>query len=327
MRVDEAALRERVAATLFPSLRLAAGDFTMARPDPSGTSSSIFLIHADNLPPLLLRAFKRRVQAVRNVQALRHLEQQGVRAPRLVFHDLSRGSRLLRSPDGALPFLTVETWVEGTRVTDLTDRRTLHAARLKVAALLARFHAVTRDRWGRPGRPRRVPYVAHTLRKVRAQLRRVAARDWLRPADIERIRDAFDSWRARIAQFSTFNLVHKDANPDNFILDTEGAIVPVDLHRVAYAPFPEELVTALHHVCPEDPEGERVVLEAYFARGNDEAKEIFEAIRGFFEPLYFLKKLHRRAERTGPERLPGHRRMYCGELAAIRRWEGSAASG
>jgi len=69
----------------------------------------------------------------------------------------------------------------------------------------------------------------------------------------------------------------------------------VDLHRLAYEPFPEEVVNALYHFCRKDPPlGDRFI-EAYVTYAGGNARGVFEATRGFFEPINYLKRMSRRA--------------------------------
>ena len=295
MPVDDR-LGEYIASALLPSLGHAGLPFSLEVPPASGTRTTITLLRAAGMPPLLLRQFKHRSQAVRNCQALRHLESLGLPAPRLVSHDLSRAARILGGR-GRAPFTTAETWIEGQRVSSLAGpaRR---AALTRVAELLARFREVRRSRWGRPARGSLLPYASVTLFDARRMAGAILRRGWLDGDESARLIDRLRLWSGVLHGLGPFSLLHKDANPDNFILRASGDVVPVDLHRLAYGPFPEELVTALHHFCPLDPSEADLFLEAYFTRGAESAAATFHASRPFFECLYFLKKLAARSRRT-----------------------------
>lgn len=289
-----------VESAVLPAMGLAGRLFTIAPPPEGGTRSSLYLIGAEGMPPLLMRAFTHRSQAARNAEALRHLDQLELPAPRLVFHDLSRSSRLLPGGDGALPYITVETWIEGTRHASIADPKLAASATLQVATMLARYHGATRAAWGRPGsdlRGRLRSFVSYTMNGARRITQTLASTGWLGREEAAGVTSRLESWRGLIGSLGTFHLVHNDANRHNVIVTPQGKVVPVDLHRLAYEPFVEEVINALYHFCRKDDElGERF-LSAYFARASERSREIFETTRGFFTPLNYLKKMYRRSTR------------------------------
>ena len=177
MLLSGKAAEQYIARAVLPAMGIAGRQFIATPPPEAGTRSSIHLIQAEGIPPLLLRAFEHRGQAVRNAEALRHLEQLGLPAPRLVFHE-------------AWPaHITVETWVEGTRHAALTDAAIAREAALDIASLLARFHAVTREVWGRPSTPVRArvfSFGSSTLVVARRMVKDLRARGWLDDQEIGR---------------------------------------------------------------------------------------------------------------------------------------------
>lgn len=301
----EAATRY-VEGTILPAMGIQGRAFTISPPPEGGTRSSLFLTRIEGMPPLLLRAFQHRRQAVRNAEALRHLDQLELPAPRLVFHDLSRRSRLLPAAEGPLPYVTVETWIEGTRHASIVDPDLAGSTALEVAALLARFHGATRAGWGRPGselRGRLRSFVSYTMSGSRRIADSLASTGWLGRDEARTVISRFASWREVVGRLDTFNLVHNDANRHNFVVTASGDVVPVDLHRLAYEPFVEEVVNALYHFCRKDTELAERFLAAYFARSSERSREIFETTRGFFEPLNYLKKMYRRGTQPPGGRL------------------------
>jgi len=301
------ALRDYIATTVLPSMGIRRREFSVAPPAAGGTRSALFLIRAEKMPPLLLRAFERRSQAVRNAEALRHLDALRLPAPRLVYYDLTFHRRMIPGQAGGLPFITIETWIDGTRHADLHDPAISGPAALEVARLLARFHAVTRRRWGRASGGRFRSFASYTLLAVRRMAAGLGERGWLDDGTNRRTLDAFASWHARIGSITPHNLVHNDANRHNFIVSATGEVTPVDLHRLSYEPFPEELVNALYHFCRKDAELDNRFRESYFETAGPAARELFEATRGFFEPLNYLKKMYRRATASDP--LPDDAKM------------------
>jgi len=299
MNID--ALRDYIASTVLPSMGIRKREFTITPPDSGGTRSSLFVIRAGGMPPLLMRAFGHRSQAVRNAEALRHLDALQLPAPRLVYYDLTFHRRLLPGQTGALPFITIETWIEGTRHADLDDPESTPAA-LSVARLLARYHAVTRRRWGRASGGRFRSFVAYTMLGVRRMAAGLRDRGWLLPEEERGMLDAFAAWQRPIAAIPSHNLVHNDANRHNFIVAQSGEVFPVDLHRLSYEPFPEELVNALYHFCRKDPDLAARFTLAYFNVAGEEARMLYDRTRGFFEPLNYLKKMYRRSTAASPPR-------------------------
>jgi len=275
-----------IARSVLPAMGIAGRSFALRAPRQAGTRSSLHVVDAEGIPLLLLRVFDHRGQAARNAAALRHLEARGLPAPRLVFHEGWRSN------------ITVETWIEGTPHADLADAKTASAAALGVATLLARFHAVTRASWGRPEaalRPRLVSFAAAALRSARRMLWRLAGGGWFAGSQAAALQARFGSWKEAISTLDTFSLVHNDANRHNFLVGSEGQVTPVDLHRLAYEPFPEEVVNALYHFCRKDADLGELFLRRYFLTAGEASQRTFDRTRGFFEPLNYLKKMHQRS--------------------------------
>jgi len=285
-----------VARWLLPVMGISGRTFTAEPPASPGTRSRLRVVRIEGMPPLLLRAFSLRRQAVKNAEALRHLDALGLAAPRLVAHDLSaRPGRIFRAED-ADPFVTVETWIEGTPHAELKEKAFASEQTLQVARVLARWHAVTRQSWGRPSGQRFRSFPSYTLLGVRRMTRALGARGWLAEAESRRLWQRFGAWQDVLGALDVFSLVHNDANRHNFVLTPGGEMVPVDLHRVSYEPFAEEVVNASYHFCRKDAALEQRFLETYFEHADAAARETWEATRGFFEPLNYLKKMYRRAE-------------------------------
>ncbi|MGH9870127.1 MAG: phosphotransferase [Candidatus Polarisedimenticolia bacterium] len=292
------ALTDYVARGLLPIMGIPGRAFTLEPASPGTTRSRLLLVRIEGMPPLLLRAWERRRQGFKNAEALRHLDGLGLAAPRLVAHDLSaRPARLLRGEAGA-PIVTVETWIEGAPHADLSEADA-SVATLRVAGLLARWHGVTRLRWGRPGGGRIWPFAAYTLAGVRRMGHALAAGGWLEEGEARDMQRRFASWRGAIGSIDTFNLVHNDINRRNVIVTSTGEVVPVDLHRLSYEPFPEEVVNASWHFCRKDEALRARFMETYFEHAGHGARVAWEALRGFFEPLNFLKKMYRRGITVG----------------------------
>src|SRR5213594_1806170 len=269
---------EYVARAVLTEMRIAGRRFTVAPPPVQGTRSSLHLVRADGMPPLLMRAFAHRGQAARNANSLRHLDTVGLPAPRLVFHDLWP------------VHVTVETWIEGVRHADLEKSEAAGVAALEVAGVLARYHAVTRTVWGRPNlalRARVFSFVGSTLVIARRMVGDLSARGLLSEAEAGHLIDRFASWKETIGGITTFSLVHNDANRHNFVVASSGEVTPVDLHRLAYEPFPEEVINALYHFCRKDAAMSGRFLDRYFASTGGQAYAMFDRTRGFFEPLNY----------------------------------------
>lgn len=294
MNRDEA--RDYVSSWLLPRMGLAGRHFTLDPPPHPGTRSSVFVLRAESMPPLLVRSFRQRRPCVRGIAALRHLETLQLPGPRLVHAEMPRRGFGLLPSTGR--FLTVETFVEGTPHARLEPGR-VGDATLKVARLLARFHGIVRPQWG-PVDGRRIrSFGSHTLAGVRRMVRELHATGWL-AEEADGLEDLFEQWRSRLDAIRRFSLVHNDANRHNVIVDEAGRITPIDLHRIAYEPFPEEVINALYHFCRKDA-GLAARFEAiYFRRAGEESRKLFEETRGFFEPLNYLKKMYRRARRASP---------------------------
>jgi hypothetical protein len=287
-----------VARWLLPVMGISGRSFTTAPPRTEGTRSSVRVVRIDGMPPLLLRAWDQRRRAVKNAEALRHLDALGLAAPRLVAHDLTaRPGRLWRADSGN-PFITVETWIEGTPHADLSGQDAGEGA-LQVARVLARWHAVTRLRWGRPSGQHFRSFASYTLLGVRRMTRALAADGWISGAESRILDQGFSSWHDRLSALEVFSLVHNDANRRNFIVTATGEPVPVDLHRVSYEPFAEEVVNAVYHFCRKDDSLRDRFLETYFEHAEPASREAWSALRGFFEPLTYLKKMSRRAGALG----------------------------
>jgi len=287
-----------VAASLLPALGLE-GRPTVEAVTKGGTRSAVHLIRLEGTPAFLLRSWARRDPAARTVLALRHLEALGLPAPRLVWCDLSRWRRLAPVPWRA-PWRVVESWIEGTRFSSLEGDLERREGSLGIAEVLARYHAVTRARWGRLDRPSLAAWSGSTLRVLRRMMGRLERHRWLDRGEVGRLSVRIEAWRPVIARIRTFSLTHSDPNRHNFVRGLDGSMIPVDLHRLGYRPFAEELVNAVYEYCRKDPPLTQPFLDAYFARAGSAARQSFDESRRFFELLFLIRKMHRRMEWRSP---------------------------
>ena len=287
--------RAYVARVLLPSLGLEGRPFTSEPPAPGGTASRASKVIIEGAPTVLLRLFEDRGRALRSAAALRHLEDLGLPAPRLVHADTGLLNRLRRR--FPLPcYATAETWIEGIRAVDTPDER---GTALGIAALLARFHAFTRPRWGRPDRlPDPRSYAPAVLALAQSMIRRLRVRGILSPEEAVETSSRFAAWRTRLEEIGTFHLVLNDANRRNFILAPDGGIVAIDVQRISYEPCSEEIANALYHFCRHDDRLASLFVAAYLERASLSSRETWGRTAPFFTALNTLKRIHRR---TGPE--------------------------
>ena len=89
--------------------------------------------------------------------------------------------------------------------------------------------------------------------------------------------------------------MHNDANRHNVIVTPGATVVLIDLHRLSYEPFEEEVVNALYHFCRKDADLGREFLAAYLDRVDAGARAAWDFFGGFFTAINYLKRMHRRA--------------------------------
>jgi len=276
---------------LLPSLRLESRPFVIQRPAAGGTSSRAFKVVIERAPTLLLRTFDDIGRARRAAAALRHLEERRMAAPRLMFADISWTNRFTRT-NGLPRYAIAETWIDGQRALEAKDEA---GTALMVAALLARFHSVSRSSWGRPGAvPDLRPYAATTLRLSAKMIRELAGRGVLSEGEAAEAKSRFESWRPALMRIGAFQLCLNDANRRNFIITEDAGLVAVDVERVSYEPCPEEVANALYHFCRRDENLAKRFLRAYLAAASRSARDIWDRTGDFFTVLNTLKRLHRR---------------------------------
>ncbi len=297
-------IHDYVGRTVLPSLGIGKRSFAIEPPPDAGTRSSLWLIRIEGMQPLLLRSFARRRQARASVAAMRHMEALDLPAPRVVFHAIRMAPWLTGIIGiGGPRCVTIETWIDGLSHARLTDPATAGTAALKTAELLARMHQISRAQWGRPDRPRVDSFADCALGVARKMIRDLGRGGWLDAAARERTEGGLQSWRDRVDAIQSFSLVHNDVNRHNVVVAADGEVALVDLHRIAYEPFPEEVLNASYHFCRKDPALAARFEETYFARAGDAMRRLFDETRDFFEPLHYLKKMHRRAMTHGLGRL------------------------
>lgn len=286
-------VRDYLERRFLPALGIAGRGVEVSPPRRPGTRSQVLILTVEGLGPVLMRTWNSRATARRNVAALRHLDQVGLPAPRLVYQDLAVAARWIRVAAGGPAYVTIETFVEGDRLSDLEEGPGRQLALDAAASLLRRYRLVTRPVWGRPDREATGSWMGHALAGARRMMREVRGAGWLSGEDHDSILSTLASWSAEIDRLTPFSLVHKDVNGDNLILTSTGEVIAIDLHRLAYEPFPEELLNAARHLMPDQPERAARFAAIYFGDGSEGARETFERTRGFFEPFYALKRLYR----------------------------------
>jgi Ser/Thr protein kinase RdoA (MazF antagonist) len=280
---------------LLPALGLARHPFVVQSPGSGGTSSRAFKVVIERGPALLLRIFDDAARARRTAAALRHLEKRGVPAPRLKHADLSPVNRIARR-NGFPLYATAETWIDGVRALEAPNPESVA---MLAAELLARFHAISRSRWGRPGGlPELRPYAATLMAQALALLSDLEARRILDEREAGAARARVLGWKPALMRIGTFHLCHNDANRRNFILTPEKALVAVDVRRISYEPCAEEVANALYHFCRSDASLAARFLERYLKSATPSCRTTWERAGAFYTFLNTLKRLHRR---TGPQ--------------------------
>jgi Ser/Thr protein kinase RdoA (MazF antagonist) len=129
-------------------------------------------------------------------------------------------------------------------------------------------------------------------------VRDLRAHEWLTEEQHRKLDTALAAWRGPLARLRPFHLVHNDANRHNVMVTPEGQVVLIDLHRLSYEPFEEEVVNALYHFCRKDAALEREFLAAYLDRVDAGARAAWDFSSGFFTAINYLKRMHRRAHQN-----------------------------
>lgn len=291
-------IRDYVGRRVLPSLGIGVCPFTVEPPPDLGTRSSLWLVRIEGRQPLLLRSHAHPRQASASVAAMRHMEALSLPAPRVVYHHIPIAAWLI--PGRGPRCTTVETWIDGIAHARLSDPAAIGPATLKVAQLLARLHSVTRRQWGRPDRPGSGSFSRRAVALARRMLRDLVKTGWLDEESRSRVESELAASRERIDAIRSFSLVHNDLNRHNVVVGADGSLALVDLHRIAYEPFPEEVLNAAYHFTRKDADLGAQFEETYFEHAGEPSRRLFYETRGFFEPLHFLKKMHRRARLLGP---------------------------
>ncbi|HXI02958.1 MAG TPA: aminoglycoside phosphotransferase family protein, partial [Candidatus Saccharimonadales bacterium] len=290
---------------LLPQLGLRNHPFVVKAPGASGTASRTARIVVERGPVILLRIFPNRARARRNGAALELLGRMDLPAPRLMLEDTNPANRLIR-PSGMPRWVTAETWIDGTPAVEAPEKETEKIA-LMVASVLARYHAVTRGRWGRPGLlsdPR--PYHSHVLGIARRMIRDLSVRGILGPAVAATAEERFTAWRRNLMKLGTFQLTHRDANRRNFIVPADKkatTIVPVDLQRLMFGAGSEDVADALHHFCRHSPSLARKFVNHYLEEAAPASRLTWTRTGEFFIALNALKRLHKGTTPGAPDRL------------------------
>jgi hypothetical protein len=296
-----------VREVLLPALDLRHHPFVVQRPPGGGTVSSLVKVVVERGPVLLVRIWSSRGRARANAAALRFLEARGLPGPRLKLEDTGAANVLLR-PKGLPRWVTAETWVEGTPAVEVPSGEAERVA-LLVASVLARYHAVTRSRWGRPGPlwdPR--PWHAFVLATARTMIRDLAGRGVLRAAQAEEARHRYGIWKSSLMKVGTFQLVHRDVNRRNVIVPEDRKrqeVTLVDLHRLSFRTGAEDVADALHHFCRADGALGRKFLARYLDEAAPSSRVCWERTGPFFVAVNALKRLHRRTDPAAADRLGG----------------------
>jgi len=290
-----------VRQAILPSLALQKHPFVIQRPGAGGTSSRAYRIVIERGPSLLLRFFDDLGRARRSVQALKHLERYGLPAPRLKHADVGILNRISRT-NGIPRYSTTETWIDGTRALESPDE---NGTALQVAELLAKFHAVTRSRWGAPtfvGEVR--PYARTTMRLATGMILGLQARGVLSPSEAAEASSRFNAWMGMLLRTTTYHLCLNDANRRNFIVTPEKTLVAIDVERISYEPCSEEVANALYHFCRRDESLALRFVEAYLAAATPSCRETWRRTGPFFTALNTLKRLHHRSAQSMAGRAP-----------------------
>jgi len=167
-----------------------------------------------------------------------------------------------------------------------------------VARVLARYHSVSRSRWGRPeGLPEVRPYHMATLGLVMRMIRDLSTGGVISHEDAGLAQSRFGAWKGALMKLGTFHLVHNDASRCNFIISGEKKnkeVFPIDVQRISYEPCSEEVANAIYHFCQSNDLLASKFLEAYLGAATPSCRETWNRTGEFFSALNMLKRLHHR---------------------------------
>jgi hypothetical protein len=290
---------------LLPSLGLGNHPFVVKATGREGTSSHLSRIVVERGPSLLVRSFTSRGRAARNGAALRLLADRGLPAPKLIFADISPANPLLRRR-GLPRWATTEEWIDGIPAVEAAGTD-LEKIALQVATILARYHGVTRGRWGGPGFPGDLrPFAAHTLATARRMLGDLVRRGIMKGSAAESARGRYDGWRRQLMKIGTFQLIHRDANRRNFVIPADKkaeGVIPIDLHRLSFGAGAEDIADALHHFCRSSESLSRRFIDRYLDEAQPASRLCWDRAGSFYIALNALKRLHKRTDPAAVNRI------------------------
>jgi len=281
---------------ILPALGLQNHPFIIQRPGAGGTSSAAYKLVIERAPTLLVRIFDDIGRARRSAHALKHLERHDLPAPRLRHADVSFLNRFART-NGIPRYSTTETWIEGTRALEQPDET---AVALSVAELLARYHSVSRSRWGQPTLVGEVrPYAKTTMRLATGMILGLQARGVLSPSQATEALTRFNAWMPMLLRSTTYHLCLNDANRRNFIVTPQKSLVAIDVQRITYEPCSEEIANALYHFCRRSEALALLFVEKYLEAATPSCRLTWSRTGPFFVALNTLKRLHHRTAQAG----------------------------
>ena len=255
-RAVEAYVRDR----LFPALGRATTPFRVDVPG-EGLRSLVFFVIPKSGPSLVVRCVPSRDDASWLAAAVDLFQQHRLPSAHAIYRDLSLWTRWRR---GWRVF--VEELVDGTALGGETDP----AALASVGETYARVHAVDREGWDRPHRPRSDDMIEQWTSWAEKVARRVGSAA-LDPLAREFEKAALELRARRPVALRRYALCHNRVTPDNVIVRAGGPACLIDLERVKFGSHLQELAKIRNGVLSGDETRFAALLAGYLRAAPKES--------------------------------------------------------
>ncbi len=273
------------------ALGLAPGQSVRLVKPPFGRAPHTFLVQADGSVMGVLHA----VRSHRSLERLRmgreQLQEQGVPVARLMWSDESRWARLRRGT-----YLVVESYIDGTPLAEVADRREALDA---LARTLARLHGRERRGWGGLRTGRSTGYGRFRMKEITSTLKQMVRLKALTRPESQRIERSFAGWKERLDGLSCFQLIHDDLHLNNILVGRDGTPHLIDLRCLRYDRRERDLARAVTQLFDFDAHVTSRFLDLYAREAVEPDRKLLQfetAARG----LRYWANLWERAERAGP---------------------------
>ncbi len=275
-------LEHYIYSTILPAVHKPGASFTL-QPTDLGNRNVIFFFTIENLPPLILKGYRKKSRFKKALRGSRLLAQHGINVPHLYFSD---SAQTCFREFGC--YLVCEEKIAGKSLAEFEDIKEFVPS---VARCYAQLHRAREPHWKSLFSVSLLRYRSSVMSDMEERL------DYLDRWNPQRFssktmgscRTWFYKRKASLNSLQGFSLCHGDVNRKNIIISESGDIFLIDPEAVKFAPFLLEFYRLELNLCEDRLDVIELFDTIYCKHADKKALEELKQCGEFFKAYVLLE--------------------------------------